>query len=362
MRSLVRFLPGVLLLAVSGCAGGDGNSAPTGPASTPQQDGGAETSPGPTDSGTDANTVDVLVTPPSDGATGDGLSPCEPPPNPAGPDVVLAPPFAGLYQAYDLGPVPGAPAGTLLGGCVIKHDDTNTLLIAVESERPSGAIYAIGVQRDACGHIVGFDGIGTPFAATPYVDANLVYGPNHVLFYTEWPQNKLDQLLPGASSPALTTDLAALGVGGGGPGGLGFVPPGLPAAGGLRIITWSAGYWYHLDYVADGSTFAISNPVQTATLPNGPGGFAYVPAGSPGFAAQSIIVAEWSQDSVAVYDSDPQGDPVETTRRPFFSTFPRPWGAYFEPVTGDFLFLTWGSGTADRVYVVQGFSKPPSVF
>ena len=50
-------------------------------------------------------------------------------------------------------------------------------------------------------------------------------------------------------------------------------------------------------------------PQQTATLPNGPGGFAYVPAGSPGFAAQSIIVAEWRQsgqvdDRVAVYEAD----------------------------------------------------------
>jgi hypothetical protein len=362
MRAPRHILTGILLLAVPACSGGDGNNDPAGPASTPQQDGAADTSPGPPDSGVDVQLSDVMITPPSDGSMGDASSACAPPPNPAGPDVVLASPFAGLYQAYDLGPVPGAPAGTPLGGCVIKHDDPNTLLIAVESESPSGAIYAVGVHRDACGHIVGFDGSGTPFATTPYVDANLVYGPNHVLFYTEWPQNKLDQLLPGAGSPALTTDLAALGVGGGGPGGLGFVPPGLPAAGGMRIITWSAGYWYHLDYAADGATFEISNPVQTATLPNGPGGFAYVPAGSPGFAAQSIIVAEWSQDSVAVYDSDQQGDPIDTTRRPFFSAFPRPWGAYFEPVTGDFLFLTWGSGTTDRVYVVQGFSKPPAIF
>jgi len=49
-----------------------------------------------------------------------------------------------------------------------------------------------------------------------------------------------------------------------------------------------------------------------------------------------------------------------STRREFMSSFPRPWGAYFEPVTGDYLFLSWGLGT-DRVYVVQGFVPPPPV-
>jgi hypothetical protein len=39
-------------------------------------------------------------------------------------------------------------------------------------------------------------------------------------------------------------------------------------------------------------------------------------------------------------------------------TFPRPWGAYFEPVTGDYLFLTWGAGN-DRIYLVEGFAAPP---
>lgn len=72
-----------------------------------------------------------------------------------------------------------------------------------------------------------------------------------------------------------------------------------------------------------------------------------VPAGSPGFANQSLIVAEWraadpTLDRVAVYDVDPMGDPMVATRREFFHKFLRPWGAYFEPITGDYLFLSWG--------------------
>jgi hypothetical protein len=61
---------------------------------------------------------------------------------------------------------------------------------------------------------------------------------------------------------------------------------------------------------------------------------------------------------VAVYEVDGFGDPKPSTRKEFFTTFPRPWGAYFEAQTGDFLFLTWGT-IPDRVYVVQGFTKPP---
>ena len=77
-----------------------------------------------------------------------------------------------------------------------------------------------------------------------------------------------------------------------------------------------------------------------------------------------MIVAEWRSDPtldrVAVYDVDANGDPLPATRREFFSKFPRPWGAYFEPVTGDYMFLSWGSGD-DHLYIVQGFVPPPPI-
>jgi hypothetical protein len=271
-------------------------------------------------------------------------------------EPVLDPAFAGLYQVYDLGPVPGAPAGHL-GGCVLLQGTTDTLLFGGDSEDPGGGIYSIQVQRNACGHIIGFQGTATLVATTPYVDANLIYGANGVLLYTQWPVNEISQLPPGASMPAVTTDMGALGVDMS-VSGLAFVPPNLAAAGGLRTITWSAGNWFHLGLAAAGQLYTISSPVKITTLPNGPGGLAYVPQGSPGFPSQSLIVAEWSQNKVGVYEVDGQGDPMVGTRRDFFSSFTRPWGAYFEPVTGDYLFLTWGP-MPDRVYVVQGFALPP---
>ncbi|MBK7072519.1 MAG: hypothetical protein IPH44_09455 [Myxococcales bacterium] len=262
--------------------------------------------------------------------------------------------------------MPGVP--NPLGGAVIKASDPSKLLIAGASERPEGAIYEIGVTRDPCGHIVGWNGTATQVASTPYVDANLVYVRNDLLVYSEWPQFNFSQLPAGATAPALTTDLRTVGLpsaGDQGPGGVGLVPPGLAAAGQLRLVTWPVGTWVHAATVPAGNLLSVTGVTPTVTLPNNPGGFAYVPAGSPGFAAQSIIVAEWRQsgqadDRVAVYEADAQGDPIIATRREFMSAFPRPWGAYFEPVTGDYLFLSWGLGT-DRVYVVQGFVPPPPV-
>jgi hypothetical protein len=317
-------------------------------------------------------TADLSSAPPPDFAIalGDGGSEpgCPPPPMPAGSEVVLAPEFAPYYKVYLLGSVPGVPDP--LGGTVVKAGDSSTLLVAGGSESAGGAIYSIGVQRDACGHIIGFAGSATKAADTPYVDANLVYGPQQLLVYTGWPEFNLAQLPAGAAMPARNTDLRTLGMSATddqGPGGHGFVPPSLPAATGqLRVVTWPAGRWHHVTTALNGGLFDVSALSTMVTLPNNPGGFAYVPAGSPGFTKQSIIVAEWSQtdraqDRVAVYDADDNGDPLPASRHEFMTRFPRPWGAYFEPVTGDYLFLTWGDGN-DRVYIVQGFVPPPPIF
>jgi hypothetical protein len=272
---------------------------------------------------------------------------------------VIAPDYAGIYTAYDLGPIPGMPEGHL-GGCVLKHDDENTLLVAGNSEASDGAIYSIGLKRGPCGHIIGFDGTAQLVATTPYVDANLIYGANDVLLYTQWPVNQISQLLIGAPQPAVTTDMTTVGINEGySVSGLGFVPPWLAAKGELRTVTWSSGDWYHLELASNGQLYTFVSAQKTvAALPGGPGGFAYIPDGSPGFDKPSLILAEWSANTVATYEVDPQGDPIPATRKDFFSAFPRPWGAYFEAKTGDFLFLTWDS-PPDRVYIVPGFNVPP---
>jgi hypothetical protein len=318
------------------------------------------------DSDDSSGPPDAVPPRPDAGPIVDAIDPCPPPPVAAGFDVQLAPQYESLYATYDLGTVPGVP--NPLGGAAIAGSDPTHLLIAGGSESSTGAIYSIEVSRNTCGHITGFVGTASQIAATPYVDANLVYAHSDLLVYTEWPQFGFSQLSGAATTPSRQTDLRTLGMpddGDSGPGGVGFVPPGLDAQGELRVVSWPAGRWYHVPVTEDAGLLTVGTVTQTVTLPNNPGGFAYVPAGSPGFDAQAIIVAEWvatdpSQDRVAVYDADPAGDPLVDTRREFFTRFPRPWGAYFEPVTGDYLFLSWGTGS-DHVYIVQGFAPPPVI-
>jgi hypothetical protein len=350
----MRHLIGVVVVWGIGACGGSGTHARDG---SPGGDGahGAD----------GAAHVDAPPIPP----VPDANPACGSPATPAGANVVIAPEFAPYYSAYDLGVVPGVPDP--LGGASVKYGDNGTLLIAGNSENSGGTIYQIGVTRETCGHIVGFNGTASVAAVTPFVDANLVYAPSTggLMFYTRWPENGVSELPFGAMASARDIDLTTIAgfnaTGDEGPGGIGFVPPGYGAAGELRIVTWPAGRWYHLDLAPDGSLFTVSAATQVATLGGNPGGFAYVPAGSPGFTNPSVIVAEWSQtdptmDRVAVYEADTNGDPMIATRKEFMSKFPRPWGAYFEPLTGDYLFLSWGTGS-DHLYIVQGFKPPPII-
>ena len=277
----------------------------------------------------------------------------------------MAAEFEPHYRVYDLGRIAGIP--NPLGGITVKYGDINTLLVAGKSEMPAGAIYEVKVNRGPCGHILGFSSDGVLVARTPNVDANLAYWPGKdLLFYAEWPKFTLSQLHYCATAPAVQTNLIDFGmpkIGDQGPGGVGFVPSGISdAAGELRMVTWPGGHWYQVALTPNGELFDVVSISKTTRLSNTPGGFAYVPAGSPGFDGEAVIVAEWREynhrlDRVAVYDVNEAGDPIVSTRRELLTKFPRPWGAYFEPLTGDYLFLSWGT-TTDRVFLIQGFVPP----
>ena len=131
------------------------------------------------------------------------------------------------------------------------------------------------------------------------------------------------------------------------------------------MVTWPGGYWYHVEFGNTDGLIEITGLSEIAALPNQPGGLAYVPAGSPGFVEQAIIVSEYHEEDpdaaqVAVYDVNPLGDSIIGTRREFLSRFPRPWAAYFDRVSGDFLFISWVAEVG-HVFVVQGFLPLPAV-
>jgi hypothetical protein len=104
-----------------------------------------------------------------------------------------------------------------------------------------------------------------------------------------------------------------------------------------------------------GGTYSVPGVTQRLTLPGGPEGFTYVSAGSPLFGVHSLLVSEWTDNQIATYEVDAQGDPRLDTRRSFIVGLEGAEGAYRDPATGDFFFSTWGQ-QADRTIVVRGFA------
>jgi hypothetical protein len=263
--------------------------------------------------------------------------------------------YAGVYTAYDLGSVPGLPPE--YGGMTLKAGDPNTLLIGGYANIAEGNLYSIGVTRGAGNHITGFSGTATIFAAAAYNDGGVLYGPGGVLFLARWPVNEVGQTKPGSAITDKIVDMAALGVANS-TAALGFVPAGFPGAGKMKLVSWEGGEWYELTYAADGSgTYDITSAVQKTTLGGGPEAFAYVPFGSPLFTLPSQLQCEYSDGRVATYELNANGDPIVASRRDFITDLTGAEGAFIDPVTGDFLFTTFGGG--DHFVVVQGFVPPP---
>ena len=196
-------------------------------------------------------------------------------------------------------------------------------------------------------------------ADAAYNDGGVTYGPGGVLFLARWPNNELGQTKPGS---AITDKIIPLGPFGieSSLAALLFVPPGLPGAGRLKMSSYGGGAWYDATVKPDGSgTYDLVGPKEVATsrLSGGPEGFVYVARGSAQFPKPSLIVSEYGIDQVATYQVDGDGDPVVSTRRTMITGLDGAEGALIDPLTGDYLFSTFGS--TNRVIVVKGFSKPP---
>lgn len=275
----------------------------------------------------------------------------------SGQAVTIDPFYAGSYTAIDLGSAPGVPP--LYGPVLLKAGDPNTLLIGGNANNAPGALWAIGVTRDAGNHITGFSGTATRFADAAYNDGGAQYGPGGVLFLARWPVNQIGQTSPGSTITDKIVDMAPLGVASSA-AALAFVPPGFPGAGQLKLVSWSGGQWYNLTFVPDGSgTYDITSATQVTTLGGGPEGIAYVPLGSALFPVPSLLQCEYSAGKVATYEVDVNGDPIVATRRDFITDLTGAEGAFIDPLTGDFLFSTFGGG--DRIVEVQGFVTPPPI-
>lgn len=262
-------------------------------------------------------------------------------------------PFYGAdYEVRELGSAAGVPAQ--YGGLTIHPDRPDVLLIGGTANQAGGALYEIALTRDGLGHITGLSGEATQVALAAYNDGGVVFGPGDVLFLARWPQNELGQMRPGSADTDKIIPLGPLEIVSS-PGGLAFVPPGHPGEGSLKLVSWSGGQWYDLTIADDGTgLFDITAAPHITTITGGPEGIAYVPLGSPKFDEPSVLISEYSAGKVATYEVDASGDPILETRRDFLIGLVGAEGAAIDPVSGDFLFSTFGGG--DRIVVVRGFT------
>src|SRR4029453_5853864 len=167
---------------------------------------------------------------------------------------------------------------------------------------------------------------------------------------------QLEQSKVGSMAPDKVIDLAPLGVTGSG-GSIGFVPPGFPGAGSMKLISWGGSGWYHCEFAPDGNgTFNITSASLRATISSGPEGIAFVPPDSPVFAPNSVLIVEYGYSRVVTAPLDTNGDPIMAQSQDFIRNLPQASGACIDPATVDFLFDTWGgSKEAPRV---SGFATP----
>ncbi len=259
--------------------------------------------------------------------------------------------FAASYACNSLG-TPGG-AGSPLGG--ITFLDPNTLLVGGTANQPGGDIRQVSVTRDAGGHIVGFGGSSTTYATAPHIDAGLTFGPGGVLFYTAWPVNQLGQIKPGSVVADRVIDLSLLS-----PsvsvsvGALTFVPAGFAGAGTAKMLTYDTSEWYSVAVTPDGTGTYDVSVTPGPTLSGGLEGAVYISGANPGFGGiNRILVSEFDTGIVSAYEMDANGDPIVATRQEFLTGLIGAEGAVIDPLTGDFLFSTYGGG--DQVVVVSVF-------
>ena len=145
--------------------------------------------------------------------------------------IALGPDFVADYTFINLGTPPnlvtGGPFPTPLGGVNLNPNNSNALLLGGAANTASGAIYSVGVTRDANNHITGFSGSPTLFSTAPNIDGGLSFGPGGVLFFTGYSNNTLGQIKTGSVVPDKITNLTPFGISSS-VGALAFVPTASP--------------------------------------------------------------------------------------------------------------------------------------
>jgi hypothetical protein len=263
------------------------------------------------------------------------------------------------YTLTDLGSVDQLPSR--YGGLTIRPDQPNTLYICGYANEGQGNLYTVALVRDAVtDQITGFSGAAVLYAAAPDNDGGLFFAPDGTLLFTRYSMNHLGQILPDNSY--VTTLLTDYGIS---PsvGSVALVPTGYPGAGNLVFASYNAAVFYNIPYTIDGSgQYILANKtaeVSVVGLANGPEGIAYIPAGSLAFPNLSMAVSSYSNGTVMVFEVGADGLPLTSTAREMVTGLTGAEGALIDPVTGDFLFSTFGGG--DKIIRISGFEVPTAI-
>jgi len=270
---------------------------------------------------------------------------------------VIEPPFDSVYTVRSLGTPEGVPVP--FGGLFIFPGQPNLLYIGGGANTADGGLYRIGLVRDANGFATGFVGTAERLGDLPFNDGGITPDPGGLISAVGWPSNRYMQFDVSIGAVVNDIDLTPRGIARSS-SCVTFIPPGLPGAGGMRIVSWGGGEYHRVSYdIGPGGIISLGdlNVIPESTLPGGPEGFTYVPTGSPLFTVPTMLVSAFSAGRVDVYDVDGSGDPIISTGRTLVSGLAGAEGATIDPVNGDFAFSTYGGG--DRVVFVSGFVPPP---
>lgn len=263
------------------------------------------------------------------------------------------------YVLTDMGSITDLP--TPYGGLTIRPASPDTLYIGGTANQAAGAVYKVPLVRDAgTQRITGFGGPAVLFAAAPNIDGGLSFAPNGTMLYTRFSMNEFGQLL--TNNTTVSIPLTPLGITSS-VGSHAIVPVGSPGAGNLIMASYSGSAIYKVPFTiaTDGSyqPTTITASVSLSALANGPEGIAYVPIGSAGFNNPSMVVSAYGMGKIVAFDVDPDGLPVPGTARDMVTGMSGAEGAVIDPLTGDFLFSTFGG--SNRVIRVSGFQTPNAV-
>lgn len=265
---------------------------------------------------------------------------------PAQADSIGAP-FSQYYTLTSVTRPVGLAGGFGVGDILLDPADLNHLWIGEFASFNSGEVVDSAVARDpVTNNIIGFTGSLSVVDSTPFIDGGLTYGPGNDLYFTQYPNNTIGEIKPGNNSASYT---APTGIGAS-PGGLAFVPTGFGGAGNATISSYTGDFVCSAAVAQQGDgSYAFGACGNTVNLGYTPEGILYVPAGTPGFSSNSILIDDFANGPGAViaYQTDAHGMPILATASTLIAGITGAEGIAIDPVSGDILASPYNSGTWD---------------